>query len=156
MPPFFSSQLPFTTTKDRVMRPQNCQARIAKELKSRIADLKRLWKLYRKDSEARDDELGNLEEYGLGFDYVAPGTFDGQREGYFRYQISWGGPSDEFRLFVNPDFSAHRVEYWFMDWFDGAYLALQDGDLKLIEDIYTVLFVDSGVAEMHHAQSRAD
>jgi hypothetical protein len=33
---------------------------------------------------------------------------------YYRIQFSWGGPSDELRIYHD------RVEYRFMDWFDGA------------------------------------
>lgn len=60
-------------------------------------------------------------EYGLSFDYVAPYTFGDQPEAYFRYQISYGGPSEEIRFYTNQDFSLHRAEFWFLDWFDGAH-----------------------------------
>jgi len=59
-------------------------------------------------------------EYGLSFDYVQTETNGIQDEGYFRYQLSWGGPSTEFRFYVNPDMSMHKCEYWYLDWFDGA------------------------------------
>ena len=63
------------------------------------------------------------EEYdGLSFDYVEPNTFTDQKEGYWRGQFSWGGPSDELRAYVNKDDSIHRLEYWYLDWFDGAKL----------------------------------
>jgi len=61
-----------------------------------------------------------LENYGLCFDYVAPHTFTDQPEGYYRWQLSWGGPSDEFRIYVDDMCRPVRVEYWFMDWWDGA------------------------------------
>ena len=73
--------------------------------------------------QGREDGDGNggLFEYGLSFDYVASGTFPDQSEGYWRFQISWGGPSDEFRFFASyPNAEPYRIEYWFMDWFDGA------------------------------------
>lgn len=133
-------------------RPQNCKARVRKELRERIADLRKLWEQYCNDSEARHDAFGHIHEYGLCFDYVEPATFEGQEEGYFRYQLSWGGPSDEFRIFVNPDFSAHRIEYWFMDWFDGAHIVLKGHALALLEEIYASLFRDSGEAETRHAE----
>lgn len=101
------------------MSELKCEARIDQEL-TRLDDLRRLL------NGEQDDELGALEHYPLGFDYVAPNTFDDQKEGYFRYQISWGGPSDEFRFPVNPDLSCHRVEYWFLDWFDGAHHVCTD------------------------------
>lgn len=66
-------------------------------------------------------DLGSLHEYGLAFDYVAPETFPDQKEGYFRYQISYGGPSEEFRFFTSgPEHTVYRVEFWFLDWWDGA------------------------------------
>ena len=68
----------------------------------------------------RDEAYEAFNEYGLSFDYVEPNTFNDQPEGFFRYQISWGGPSEEFRFYVNPDFSCHRIEFWFLDWWDGA------------------------------------
>ena len=61
---------------------------------------------------------------GLCFDYVDPGTFTDQLEGYWRWQLSWGGPGDEFRIYINPDKSVHRIEYWYMDWYDGAKVTL--------------------------------
>ena len=75
--------------------------------------------------------LGRLEDYALSFDFVAAGTSSDQREAYFRYQLSWGGPSDEFRFFVNPDLSCHRIEYWFLDWFDGAHVDCTDDFIVL-------------------------
>ena len=60
-------------------------------------------------------------DYGLGFDYVAPYTFDDQPTGYWRYQLSWGGPSEEIRFYGSPrDRQPARAEFWFLDWFDGA------------------------------------
>ena len=61
---------------------------------------------------------------GLCFDYVEPETFEDQLEGYWRWQLSWGGPADEFRIYVNPDKSVHRIEYWYLDWWDGAHVTL--------------------------------
>ena len=71
------------------------------------------WKDRQKDLTKEDFE-------GLSFDYVEANTFTDQNEGYWRCQFSWGGPSDELRAFVNRDDSIHRLEYWYMDWFDGA------------------------------------
>ena len=101
-------------------RENPCSARVRPHWESRRDDLETLFKLYWEDSEAYDDDLGNLYEYGLSFDYVTPETFTNQPQAYFRFQISWGGPSDEIRFYVNPDLSMYRAEYWFLDWFDGA------------------------------------
>lgn len=66
-------------------------------------------------------ELESLQsEYGVGFDYVAAGTFERQRVGYFRYQLSYGGPAEEFRFFVDPEHNLIRAEFWLLDWFTGS------------------------------------
>ena len=79
------------------------------------------WKL-------RVEDLKDPEFEGLGFDYVEPHTFTDQLEGYWRWQFSWGGTSDELRAYVNENKEIHRLEYWFMDWMDGAKLELQPRD----------------------------
>ena len=80
--------------------------------------IQKQWRLRRED-------LKDPEFEGLGFDYVEPHTFTDQLEGYWRWQFSWGGPSDELRAFVNENKEIHRLEYWFLDWMDGAKLELQ-------------------------------
>ena len=90
---------------------KTCQERIHEQWQQRKKDLER----YGTDFEA------------LSFDYVEPHTFTDQLEGYWRWQYSWGGPSDELRAYVNSDKEIHRLEYWFMDWMDGAKLELQQG-----------------------------
>jgi hypothetical protein len=35
-------------------------------------------------------------------------------------QMSWGGPSDQFRCEIDEDGNIAEVKYRFMDWFDGA------------------------------------
>ena len=74
--------------------------------------------------ERRQQDLQQEDFEGLSFDYVAPHTFTDQAEGYWRWQFSWGGPSDELRAFVNRDDSIHRLEYWYMDWYDGAKVSI--------------------------------
>ena len=113
----------------------SCEHRIDRNLKSRLADLTKLLR----GGVGEFDESGHLPslaEYGLCFDYVASGTFADQDEAYFRYQLSWGGPSDEFRFFANPDLSCHRIEYWFLDWFDGAQRTLQNAERALLLELW--------------------
>lgn len=93
-------------------------------------------------------EDGRLNEYGLSFDYVAPGTFRDQRRGYWRYQLSWGGPSDEFRFYCDERKQPTRIEYWFMDWFDGAKISIKPDseDWNLLLDLWT-WFDDVGAVD---------
>jgi hypothetical protein len=86
------------------MNAQKCENRIDEE--------------YNKTIEAFNNmEIGSEEfnEYGLDFSLVEANTFNDQPEPYYRYQLSWGGPSEEFRIY-----EGGAVEFWFMDWFDGA------------------------------------
>lgn len=119
------------------MEKQTCKQRWAKEKNVTIHDLRKLWKLNQKDPEAYDPDLGSFNEYGLAFDYVAPGTFTGQLEGYWRYQISYGGPSEEFRFYASaPQFPPYRLTFVFMDWGDGHERALTGKDLALLLEIW--------------------
>ena len=83
-----------------------------------------------KDENGEDrDPIEMLSEYGLGIDYVEPGTFSDQEVGYLRWQLSWGGPGDEFRFYIDADLAPYKIEYWFLDWYDGAHkLISQKGD----------------------------
>ena len=120
------------TTKER-----NCKERLAENYKGRIDDIRTLWEAYKTDPEAQVEDLGTWNEYGLCLDYVAPGTFREQRRGYLRYQISTGGPGDEFRFYMAEDLTLTRVEYWFLDWFDGAHKTIRSGaDFDLLAEIY--------------------
>ena len=59
------------------------------------------------------------------------------RKGTLGTNSHGGGPSDEFRFYVSgPGFNLHRVEYWFMDWFDGASRTLRGSDLSFMSEIF--------------------
>jgi hypothetical protein len=105
---------------------ESCKNRVQSHFKDRMDDIKTL--LNAEDYET--EELGSLYDYGLCIDFVGAGTFKEQREPYYRYQLSWGGPADEFRVFLDGS-----VEYWFLDWFDGAKVLLGNGDAEIIKEI---------------------
>jgi hypothetical protein len=118
-----------------------------------MADLRRLWRAQQEEEDSAyakrvQADLGEFDEYGLSFDYVPTGTFTGQKRGYWRYQLSWGGPSDEFRFYGDlvSEYRVvlDRVEYWFMDWFDGHGRKLRGGDEALMSEIFED-FVEMGV-----------
>lgn len=110
-------------------RDQSCETRIDEAWASTKEALETLWKAYC-DGVDETEGYGSIYDYGLSFDYVAPGTFDDQKEGYWRYQLSWGGPSDELRFFASsPQSPAYRIEYWFLDWFDGASRNITDEEI---------------------------
>ena len=96
----------FQGPKKKTNPDLSCEERVDEYLTDRLQDIKE----FAQEGFSSDDFF----EYGLCVDYVEPFTFDDQEEGYLRYQLSWGGPSDEFRFYQL------RTEYWFLDWFDGA------------------------------------
>jgi hypothetical protein len=129
-----------------------CAARWKASKDGRINDLRKLLAAYRKGEEDRySEDLGTLGEYGLCFDHVAPGTFTDQLEGYWRYQMSWGGPSDEFRFYAGGcgEQQPHRISYVFLDWFDGHERALKGRDLELMRDIWS-FFADAGTTKFEY------
>lgn len=148
--------------------PNSCAARVAGEYANEMSNLREAWEGYQSGDEDKQEAWYN---YGLSFDYVAPGTFTGQRRGYFRYQISWGGPSDEFRFYVRREdypvrgqyggveyrtrVSVESIEYWFMDWFDGAKVDVTGRDFKLLADVFE-WFKDSGSIEAVYDKAMAD
>ena len=83
---------------------------------------------------AVDKHKGNdYHEYEDLFDYVNQTALcwdhveaEGKNAGYYRLQFSWGGPSDECRIYSD------LIEYWYMDWFDGACI-------EVPEDSYTAM-----------------
>ena len=76
-----------------------------------------------------EDFYDYINNYGLAFDYVEKGTFTDQERGYFRYQLSWGGPSDEFRIYVDYDKQITHIDYWFLDWGDGAAVRIPEDSI---------------------------
>ena len=89
---------------------ETCADRITESIISRGEDFKRFMNA---EDEETQEEFYN---YGLCVDMVSVGTFRDQNEPYLRYQISYGGPSEELRFYQNG-----TVEFWFLDWYDGAH-----------------------------------
>ena len=99
----------------------------------------------RDEFEGYEDFFDYVNQSGLSFDYVTPYTFKDQGTPYYRFQMSWGGPSDEFNVYTDSSKNIQKIEYWFKDWFDGASLDCTDNDL--VKEICS-WFVDS--AEYPH------
>jgi len=81
----------------------------------------------------REQYQERFNEYGLSFDYVELDK-DIERD-YFRYQLSYGGPSDEIRFYDNGD-----IEYVYLDWFCGVgFNVTNDGVFKQVQDYFKEL-----------------
>lgn len=94
-------------------RNKGCKACVQEAWEDRKKDLEAFMEA--EDYEDAGEELGSLYDYGLSIDRVEAGTFDDQRAPFTRWLFSWGGPQEELRFFDNGD-----IEFWFLDWFDGA------------------------------------
>lgn len=106
-------------------KEKKCKQLVKGAYKSRIEDIRKMF-------EAEDQytpELGKLAEYGLSIDIVEAGTFKNKRP-YARYQLSWGGPSEEFRIGEDG-----TVKFWYLDWFDGASIEVTGKDADMIKQI---------------------
>jgi hypothetical protein len=129
-------------------RNQKCKLRVKDSYRSRMNDIKTLWKA--EDNET--EELGSLNDYGLSIDYVTKGTFSDQRKGYFRYQLSWGGPSEEFRYYADSD----KLEFWLLDWGDGAKVTITSLENKeIIKEIISWAFDKSLEIKAHELEIEA-
>ena len=109
-----------------------CAERIDSNYESRIEDLRALWAADDNETE----ELGHLYDYGLAIDIVTSEQFDNVERPFIRYQLSWGGPSDELRFYLNSYGKTNCVEYAFMDWFDGATKIVSGNDKEFLMELY--------------------
>ena len=115
---------------------EKCKDKVRGAYRNRTGEVRKLWNLYKKDSEARTADGEQWTEYGLAFDYVAPGTFGDQKRGYFRYQISYGGPSEEFRFYSDENLNITGCYFWFLHWFDGASVRVTGRNLDTWREIW--------------------
>lgn len=138
---------------NKEVKEKTCEEEVEAHMESRIEDLAKLWKAEKEGNEEGVEDLGNFNEYGLCFDYVAPGTFTDQKKGYFRYQISYGGPQEEFRFYAGPDLELYSIEFWYLHWFDGAKRDLTGSDHELLAEIFD-FFKEIGTAQAELDKSR--
>lgn len=116
---------------------KKCKDKVEGAFNSRMEDIRKLFAAYCKGDDEEVEDLGTLNEYGLCIDLVEAGTFQDQREDYVRYQLSWGGPAEEFRVYRNGE-----VEFWYLDWFDGAPIGVENEDADIIKEIIEPMFPD--------------
>ena len=104
---------------------------INESFESRMQDIRTLWKAEQEGGYFDDTyPLGTLSDYGLCLDFVEAGTFEEPLHPYYRYRISYGGPTEEFRIFLNGE-----VEFWYIPWFDGYCVQVKGEDAEVIRQI---------------------
>ena len=76
-----------------------------------------------------EDLFDYVNQTALSWDYVEG---EGKNNpGYYRLQLSWGGPSDEFRIYTIGDtLEVDVIDYYYMDWFDGASIPVPYGSIS--------------------------
>ena len=99
-----------------MIKDKNCKDLVNENWAERKADLDGLIAHAEKGFNSDfDNDTANIHEYHLSIDVVPA---EGKEAGYIRYQLSWGGPSDEIRIYSGEN--GGIIEYWYLDWFDGA------------------------------------
>ena len=125
------------------VKKETCKDKVEPALQNIIQDWTEAQKYYDIDEEKRyspkDESLSDYEDffdyvnnYGLCFDYVSPNTFDNQDVGYYRYQVCYGGPTQEFRIYTDYNKNIDRIEFWYLDWFDGSEVETDDDIIKQV------------------------
>lgn len=92
------------------------------------------------------EEVGDFHEYGLSFGFVEA---DAETDGYYRFQICWGGPSSEIRFY--PD---GKIEAVYMDWFVGVGFNVNNWDAfqwlkSWLEDVGSIDFDSKDCIELY-------
>jgi len=111
------------------VKHKTCKERINDEYTDRIDTIESIFD--RIDDGHNDNDDGAIDAAYNELDYMAldpqtpleyipSDTWDGQDDGFIRWHLSWGGPEDQFRFFIDEHGGITNIEYHFMDWFDGA------------------------------------
>lgn len=111
------------------MRQATCAERIRDEYVDRIETIESIFDRIddghnNSDDDAIDAAYNELDHMALDpqtpLEYIPSDTYDAQDEGFLLWHLSWGGPEDQFRFFIDEHGGITDIEYHFMDWFDGA------------------------------------
>ena len=122
------------------MNNLKCADLIQQKFQDRNNDISDIFQL-KNDYQEYENSYEALNEFGLSIDYIEPNTFEDQEHGYIRYQLSWGGPSDELRFYLDDNKELYKCDYAYMDWFDGAVIDVtEEENIKDLYDNYINLF----------------
>lgn len=76
-----------------------------------------------------EDLFDYVNQTALSWDYVE--EEDEDNPAYYRLQLSWGGPSDEFRIYpIGDTLEIDCIDYHYMDWFDGASIPVFENSIS--------------------------
>lgn len=130
-------------------RQQTCEERIESHMTDRLNDLRLLVRVANGD-EKDDFTAADLETLdGLGLEWEDWDTAEESAQDILndyglsvdvrkivkvRYQLSWGGPSDEFEMEYEDGERTDAI-YRFSDWFDTATRPLDEDDADMIDGL---------------------
>ena len=118
------------------------------ETEEQLEECNEMAKVRGDDIEAVQDYLqyDSLFDYvnqtALSWDFVEANTFSDQKVGYYRLQLSYGGPSTEFRVYTDKDLNIDRIEYWYLDWYDGASVVVDSSSSIVVDLIQQFLGIE--------------
>jgi len=132
---------------------KKCADLVHKKYQRTLKDYQNAFNYFDKDKREDNNQYKGCEDFfdyvhqsGLSFDYVEANTFEDQKSGFWRFQMSWGGPSDEFRIYTDYDKNINYIEYWYLDWFDGAFIRVNDDIIYHICEMFLECSAEMEVA----------
>ena len=132
---------------------KKCADLVHKKYQRTLKDYQNAFNYFDKDKREDNNQYKGYEDLfdyvnqsGLSFDYVEANTFEDQKSGFWRFQMSWGGPSDEFRIYTDHENNIDYIEYWYLDWFDGAFIRVNDDIIYHICEMFLECSAEMEVA----------
>ncbi len=122
------------------MADKSCKELIKEELNERIADFKQALRSYEENDYCKivteygdeyEDVIDWINDYALGY-------YDDKQFRAKRLELSCGGPQDYFLYFPKLE----RIEYHYLDWYDGASLVLDGMQYNIMLKIFKLLGAD--------------
>ena len=117
---------------DTQTKQKSCADRIEQNFQDRYLELQ-------EDMKSDFFPSNYFEQKGLSIDLVERDDLD-LDDHFIRYQLSWGGPQDEFRFW-----KSGKISYHFLDWYDHAekditVMTRQDPVMEKFTDLFTTAF----------------
>ena len=119
---------------------KTCSELIEDKLQRRIEDFKQALRSYEENNYEKI-VTENDYEYEDIIDWVNSYVLGYYDDNYYRakrLELSCGGPQDYFLYFPKLE----RIEYHYLDWFDGASLVLDGEDFEIMSEYFKLLGAD--------------
>ncbi len=119
---------------------KTCSELIRDKLERRMTDFKQALKSYEENNYEKivtedGDEYEDIIDWIV---YYSLGIYDDDYYRAKRLELSYGGPQDYFLYFP----ILERIEYHYLDWFDGASLVLDSMQYNIMLKIFKLLGAD--------------